>query len=600
MNNQITYDSAELLQLLESSLDDLEQYRFDSKYVNLLGKNFTDKIKHWDNIIRKQKDMPLTIVVCGEFKRGKSSLINALLGEDVVTTNVTTETVTTNRISYGAHSNDVVLSGGRRLKLSDDELKSQNLKKILASLPEKATSIEIKRPLDILKQVTIVDTPGLGDAMKDFSEDVEAALRQADAVIYVFSVMSPLSVQEQLFIKSVIKPQKYTELFLVGNTTDVLEDENICGDMKNMLSERLNDVLPEEDTILLSALDERCRQLGVERPNKELENYLSFSFDEFRRKIENLLQDKKDCIVPDRIQRLLIGMTRDLSSDLTAMQEGLKIGFEEISTKMDEMLQKKESLTVEQEQEVEKIDNLCMKYRAIATDWIEDFISKMLSDVDNLSNQTVDDLKKYYSLYCVDILQEAIQKCTDVYITALYDEVNEISNSLAKEMSLSGEIVSFGFNFALQNKTWTMGDNVAFVGEYAGGLAAQIIGTSLITIIPDYIGGVMREKQLKESLPTVLENIKEKYSLVKKSAVDTICNTFNKLTDEVKKQISVYFDSEIEDFEARFEQSAAVARQDDEHKQEISNAIDSINNVLNSIKENFDFFNNKDNMEEIL
>ena len=35
-------------------------------------------------------DDPFTLVVVGDFKRGKSTFINALLGEEVVTTNVTT------------------------------------------------------------------------------------------------------------------------------------------------------------------------------------------------------------------------------------------------------------------------------------------------------------------------------------------------------------------------------------------------------------------------------------------------------------------------------------------------------------------------------
>lgn len=591
MDNQITYDSYELIQLLERSLDKLAPYRYDSKFTSLLGKEFTDKIKSWDNLIRKQKDLPLTVVVCGEFKRGKSSLINALLGEEVVTTNVTTETVTTNRISYGAHQNEIVLSGGRRMRLSDEELKSQNLKKILASLPEKATSLEIKRPLEILKQVTIIDTPGLGDAMKDFSQDVETALRQADAVIYVFSVMSPLSVQEQLFIKNVIKPQKYTELYLIGNAADVLDDESVCENMNEMLSERLKDILPSEEPILLSALDERCRQLGTERPNEELQDYLSSSFNEFRAEIEYLLQEKKECIIPDRIQRLLMGMTDDLSTDLNAMREGLKMEFEEISARIDDMSNKKETLIGEQEQVMAQIDQIFMEYRADAVDRIEEFISKMQSDIDNISKESTDDVKKYYSLFCIDTIQAALQYCTDVYVTALYDKVNEISEKLSKNLALSGDVASVGFNFALQNKTWTSGDNVAFIGEYAGSIASQVIGSSLISIIPDYIGGVMREKQINDSLPDVIESIKVKYPKVKKGAIDTVCKTFAKLTDEVKKEISIYFDSELEDFKTRFEQSVMVARQDDEQKQIIQTAIEEIESVLNSIKGEFDFFN---------
>lgn len=585
MNNQITYDSNELIQLLERSLDDLSPYRFDSKFISLLGQGFTDKIKTWDDIIRKQKNLPLTVVVCGEFKRGKSSLINALLGEDVVTTNVTTETVTTNKISYGVHQNEIVLSGGRRMKLSDEELKSKNLRKILETLPEKATSLEIKRPIEILKQVTIIDTPGLGDSMQDFSEDVEAALRQADAVIYVFSVMSPLSVHEQLFIKSVIKPQKYTELYLVGSFADVLEDESVCESMKEMLLDRINNILPSEEPILLSALDERCRQLGVDRPNEQLQNYLASSFDKFRADIEYLLQEKKDCIIPDRIQRLLIGMTNDLSNDLSAMHEGLKLSFEEISSRVNEMGKTKESIVEKQQEVLTQIDCMAAEYRSDAVDRIEEFISKMQADVDNLSNESTNDVKKFYELFCVETIQEAMQCCCDVYVTALYDKANAVSENLLNDLALNGEVSNVGFSFAMQNKTWTNGDNIAILGGF-------VFGGTLLSIVTDFIGGAVREKQIKDSLPEIIENIKSKYPEIKKGATNTICSSFDRLTEEFKKAILTYFDSELEAFEARFEQTVAVARQDDEQKKKIQAAIEDIENVLNDIKHRFDFFDN--------
>jgi len=106
------------------------------------------------------------------------------------------KTITTNKISYGAHKNEIILSGGRRVALADDELKSEKLKMILAGLPEEASRLELKRPLDILKQVTIIDTPGLGDASKDFSADVEQALA-VDVGKYLIQIAVLIALQEE-------------------------------------------------------------------------------------------------------------------------------------------------------------------------------------------------------------------------------------------------------------------------------------------------------------------------------------------------------------------------------------------------------------------
>ena len=127
MNNAIVYDIEDLRCRLDSYLDGLSQLRHSEKYRELLGEAFSFKVTAWEQSIRRQKDMPFTIVVCGEFKRGKSSFINSLLGEDVVTTDVTTETITLNKISYGPHSNALVLEKGKRMLLTDEQLRREHL-----------------------------------------------------------------------------------------------------------------------------------------------------------------------------------------------------------------------------------------------------------------------------------------------------------------------------------------------------------------------------------------------------------------------------------------------------------------------------------------
>lgn len=45
---------------------------------------FETILRRWRGIIEERLNQPYTIVVCGEFNRGKSSLINTILGEDAV------------------------------------------------------------------------------------------------------------------------------------------------------------------------------------------------------------------------------------------------------------------------------------------------------------------------------------------------------------------------------------------------------------------------------------------------------------------------------------------------------------------------------------
>lgn len=223
--DNIVYDLDELKSMLNENLATLEQIRCNERYAKHLGTPFMDRLEQWAKSIRRQRDLPFTVVVCGEFKRGKSSLINALLGEDVAVTDITPETITLNRISYGEHTNALVLPGGKRRLLKDEELQRRNLKSILDKQGEGVYQLELKRPIDLLKRMTIVDTPGMEDSMQDYSPMVIEVLNQADAVLHVVSVNYPVSLREQLFIRTSILPQKHTQVMVIGNYADMLRTQ---------------------------------------------------------------------------------------------------------------------------------------------------------------------------------------------------------------------------------------------------------------------------------------------------------------------------------------------------------------------------------------
>ncbi len=577
IQGRIIYDGNDLSDLIESYLEKFERFRYDYKYKTLLGESIIKKLGNWSTNIKKQKENPLTLVVCGEFKRGKSSLINAILGEDVVTTNITTETITVNKISYGAHKNEIILQGGKRLVLSDDELKCDNLKNILADLPKDSIQLELKRPLEILKDVTIIDTPGLGDAMKDFEEDVRMALAQADAVIYVYSVAYPLSLNEQLFIKTVIKPQKYTDLFLLGNYADMLEDIESCERVQNTIDQRLANVLPDEKTIMISALDERCRQKGAKRPNAELEDFLTQNFDKFREELRRLLTEKRECVLPDRMQRLLNGMIADIKADIVAITEGLSMEQGEIAQKLKELDAYKDEQIEEQKKLSEHIENMIDVFKADTVGWIEEVINKMEAEADTLNKYPADDVKKFYSLYCLETLQNALTLCMDECIEALYDELDDISSDVSKNMAFDTSSASTRFSFALRNKTWTAGDNVAFV-------STTVLNGSYLSLATDLLGGLMREHTIKKSVPDLVSEIKAQYLELRISINKAISEAYDNIGAKAKQQLSEHFESELAACEERVTRSAAVAKQDDAKKEEIKNALCELENVITEIE----------------
>ena len=59
----------------------------------ILGDEFTEHLRDWDAAITKRRTEPFSLVVLGDFKRGKSTIINAILGKSIAPVNVAPETL---------------------------------------------------------------------------------------------------------------------------------------------------------------------------------------------------------------------------------------------------------------------------------------------------------------------------------------------------------------------------------------------------------------------------------------------------------------------------------------------------------------------------
>lgn len=575
MAEQFYYDTEEIKRNIDVELDELRRIRFSERYQELLGASFMKKVKDWENAIRKQKDLPFTIVVCGSFKRGKSTLINALVGEDVVPTDVTTETITLNRVCYGEHSNALILQNGKRMVLTDDQLRRSELERILGSLDCNIYQLEIRRPIELLKQINIVDTPGLDDALQNFDEMVSEALVQADAVVYVFSSSYPLAMQEQLFLRTTIIPQKHTDLFLVGNYCDVLRNETEYERMAGEIKNRIELVLPGKLVYMVSALDERCRQVKVKRPNSAMQDKLGENFKLLRRNITELIDSKSNTILVDRMERMLKGMRADLFASLDKMEQGLKLDKNQA---YDER-QKAEHTLQDMEQQqaciMSQMGGMFQTMECDTTSWMIELVKKMQGE--SLASFDLRDIRKYYALYCIDTLQKALRICMDYHSHTMLGVLDEISDELTKKVFKTAEDTHFRFSFAINNKTWTKGDNVGFVSQ-------TLLGTNILGLIGMTIGGAMRQNELKQNTSDVFSDINEQYALLLKSLPGTVRKAYDDMRDRTYKQIQEYFTDRTQDIQVQTEQVIYFAQKDQEEKEKAMQLIQIVRTILGEMK----------------
>ena len=83
LSSRMLVDFEDVKEGLEEILDDLQILRNDSFIKKILNDKDIQRIKGWESLLKKRASDEFSLVVMGDFKRGKSTLINALLGKNV-------------------------------------------------------------------------------------------------------------------------------------------------------------------------------------------------------------------------------------------------------------------------------------------------------------------------------------------------------------------------------------------------------------------------------------------------------------------------------------------------------------------------------------
>lgn len=139
-------------------------------------------------MLRAHLDEPFLLVVVGEVKSGKSSFINALLGEDVCAEGPTPLTDKIHVLRHGETA---------ERKLLEPFLQEHQL------------------PIDLLKEVHIVDTPGTNSILREHSTVTERFLPRADLVLFLTSIDRPYSESENQFLGLISDHWRKKVVFLV-------------------------------------------------------------------------------------------------------------------------------------------------------------------------------------------------------------------------------------------------------------------------------------------------------------------------------------------------------------------------------------------------
>lgn len=175
-----------------------------------------------------------TVLFCGEFKRGKSSLVNAIIGTELCPTDIGIATSVVTTIKYGAVKKAVRYYGN--LLENADSLKSEEIewedidKYTMGDVLEIDNTIlvELSYPSPFLKNgITIIDTPGIGGLDPRHAILTHMALPKADVIVFVTDAGEPLTQSELEFYESKVLSCGKRNVVLV-NKSDILTVDTLA------------------------------------------------------------------------------------------------------------------------------------------------------------------------------------------------------------------------------------------------------------------------------------------------------------------------------------------------------------------------------------
>jgi GTPase Era involved in 16S rRNA processing len=165
------------------------------------------------------------LVVLGQFKRGKSTFINSLLGDRVLPTSVVPLTSIVTLLKYGEEEVvEVLFNDGSKTTISRDQLEEYVTERGNPSNEKNVKHVEVSFPSGYLKDgVFIIDTPGVGSTFENNTEMTYNYLPRVDAALFLLAVDPPISQSEIAFLEDV---KDYVEkIFFVQNKIDYMNEE---------------------------------------------------------------------------------------------------------------------------------------------------------------------------------------------------------------------------------------------------------------------------------------------------------------------------------------------------------------------------------------
>ncbi len=524
---------------IEYVQNELKELLNNKPLCTILGDEFTEHLYDWDKAITKRRTEPFSLVVLGDFKRGKSTIINAILGKSIAPVNVAPETFTINSISYSEIPKaEAVLKNGQRITLTADDLVREKLERLMRAFPDTLEYIDIHDNAEILKEIRIVDTPGLSD-LDCLDKQVQDYLVNADAVIYIASALSPFSESEQLFLASHIRPLSFSKLYVLVNMIDAMNTQEDIEKIINRVSERCESIMPNAYVYGVSGIDEYRRKIGLNRPDiKGFQEFYENEFLKFEMSLKREIILQKDIIRTQRVLTMLNLMIKDTAARIRMIYEMMAMDRKKLDDISQSIERECSTLANALESKKPKILLSITEMQQEAEQWMYGFFSKLREDILESRNTTSpEDIDKHFYSFLVDKVGEAYRKCLDIHQQRLNLIIAQLGAELAKKLGINA--LADDANVSVEE---SMNDLNMLVSKSVMNAASAGSSDAFPSGAMSSFRNILRKKRQTDVIDTALEN----YDDIRNQTVKDLKAAYKVMEDNAIGQLDALYQTQVE------------------------------------------------------
>jgi len=469
-----------------------------------------------EEVREKIENNVFNLVVLGQFKRGKTSLINALLGAEILPTAVVPLTSIATILKYGETLNiKVYFNDDRVVEIEPTALTQYVTEKGNPKNEKDVQEVVVTYPSPYLKDgVRLIDTPGVGSVYEHNTDVAYQYLPKSDAALFLLSVDQPVSKAELDFLKDV---KEYSHrIFFLQNKADYVGSEDLNESI--LFSKKIIEECMSREVKIFPLSAKLALEGKLSKNRGLLEKSFLLEFEHILNTF--LMQEKGDVLllsVTNNLLRLLsqarLGLELEMKSLVTPLEE-LKEKIKIFENKKEQVLVEKEDFSLLLDGEIKKIINNVLEEDSKI--FRQELILKVLENFERSygerSDMSLKDLREHLEEQVIVEVKQAFatwrniedEKLAKTFEAACKRFITKVDDTVDSLLKFSAELFAVPFDIVKAEAIWSTKSSFFYrFKEQPVGI--EIVTSSLTLLLPKFIGEKIILKKVREYLQRVID-----------------------------------------------------------------------------------------------